>query len=68
MSGHHYLVKMAHKISSYLHTNFSTFSLEAANLFEKKAYFSGGCYIAMSVLGCVIGVYCGKKIAMILQR
>ena len=49
-------------------TTFSTFSLEAANLFEKKAYFSGGCYIAMSVLGCVIGVYCGKKIAMILQR
>ncbi|MBR3646513.1 MAG: fluoride efflux transporter CrcB, partial [Lachnospiraceae bacterium] len=44
-------------------TTFSTFSLEAADLFDKKAYFSGGCYIAMSVLGCVIGVYCGKKIA-----
>ena len=49
-------------------TTFSTFSLEAANLFEKKAYLSGGCYIGLSVVGCVIGVYCGKKFAMLLQR
>lgn len=49
-------------------TTFSTFSLEAVNLLDEKKYFLGGCYIAMSVFGCVIGVYCGKKIAMLLQR
>jgi CrcB protein len=48
-------------------TTFSTFSLEAANLLENRAYISGGCYIALSVLGCVIGVYCGNKIAMLLR-
>ncbi|MCR5791931.1 MAG: fluoride efflux transporter CrcB [Lachnospiraceae bacterium] len=49
-------------------TTFSTFSLEAGNLLERKSYLSGGCYIALSILGCIIGVYCGKKIAMLLQR
>ena len=49
-------------------TTFSTFSLEAADLWERKSYLSGGCYIVLSVLGCIIGVYCGKKIAMLLQR
>lgn len=49
-------------------TTFSTFSLEAANLFEKKLYFTSGCYILISLLGCLIGVYCGKKLAMLLQK
>ncbi len=49
-------------------TTFSTFSLEAADLWERKSYLSGGCYIVLSVLGCIIGVYWGKKIAMMLQR
>ena len=49
-------------------TTFSTFSLEAVNLLEKKAYFAGGCYLVLSVFGCAIGVYCGKKIAMLLCR
>lgn len=49
-------------------TTFSTFSLEAGNLFEKKAYLLGGSYIGLSVVGCLIGVYCGKKIAMMLQK
>lgn len=49
-------------------TTFSTFSLEAVNLLEKKAYFSGGIYMALSVFGCIAGVYFGKKIAMLLCR
>ncbi len=49
-------------------TTFSAFSLEALNLLEKKAYFSGGCYLALSVVGCIIGVYCGRKAALFLLR
>ena len=47
-------------------TTFSTFSLEAANLIENKAYLSSGCYVALSVMGCIIGVYCGKKLSTIM--
>ncbi|MCR5405519.1 MAG: fluoride efflux transporter CrcB [Lachnospiraceae bacterium] len=46
-------------------TTFSTFSLEAFTLFENKAYVSGGIYIALSVLGCITGVFIGKKLAML---
>jgi CrcB protein len=46
-------------------TTFSTFSLEAFTLFENKAYVSGGIYIALSVLGCIAGVFIGKKLAML---
>ncbi len=46
-------------------TTFSTFSLEALTLFENKAYVSGGIYIALSVLGCIAGVFIGKKLAML---
>ncbi|WP_022750432.1 fluoride efflux transporter CrcB [Lachnobacterium bovis] len=49
-------------------TTFSTFSLETVNLLEKKEYFLGGCYIVFSVLGCVVGVYAGNKIAMYSRR
>lgn len=44
-------------------TTFSTFSLEAFTLLENKAYLSGGIYIVLSVIGCIIGVFCGKKLA-----
>jgi CrcB protein len=46
-------------------TTFSTFSLEAFTLFENKAYVSGGIYVALSVLGCIAGVFIGKKLAML---
>ena len=46
-------------------TTFSTFSLEAFTLFENKAYVSGGIYIALSVFGCIAGVFIGKKLAML---
>ena len=46
-------------------TTFSTFSLEAFTLFENKAYVSGGIYIALSILGCIAGVFIGKKLAML---
>ena len=48
-------------------TTFSTFSLEAFSLFENKAYLSGGIYIILSVAGCITGVFCGKKFAMLVQ-
>jgi CrcB protein len=47
-------------------TTFSTFSLEAFTLFENKAYVSGGIYIVLSILGCIAGVFIGKKLAMLL--
>ena len=48
-------------------TTFSTFSLEAFSLLEKKAYLSGGIYIVLSAASCILGVLLGKKIAMLLQ-
>ncbi len=47
-------------------TTFSTFSLEAFTLFENKAYLSGGIYILLSVLFCLAGIFCGKKLSMLL--
>ncbi len=44
-------------------TTFSTFSLEAFNLFDGKRYVLGGIYVALSLLCCIVGVICGKKIA-----
>jgi CrcB protein len=46
-------------------TTFSTFSLEAFSLFERKSYFAGGSYIVLSVVFCIIGVLCGRKLAML---
>ena len=46
-------------------TTFSTFSLEAYKLFEDKAYMLGGMYVALSVCGCLLGVFFGKKLAAI---
>ena len=48
-------------------TTFSTFSLEAVTLFEKKAYFTGGIYIVLSVAFCIIGILLGKRLAMLLH-
>lgn len=48
-------------------TTFSTFSLEALNLIENKSYYYGGLYIALSLFCCILGVYLGKKISLILS-
>ena len=45
-------------------TTFSTFSLEAFNLFESKAYLTGGIYVALSVILCILGILAGKKLAI----
>ena len=44
-------------------TTFSTFSLEAFGLLENKSYFSAGLYILLSVICCIIGILCGRKLA-----
>ncbi len=46
---------------------FSTFSLEAVNLFEGRAYLAGGIYIFLSVGCCLIGILCGKKLSMLVS-
>ena len=43
-------------------TTFSTFSLEAYELFEDKAYALGGIYAVLSVCCCIFGVFLGKKL------
>lgn len=46
-------------------TTFSTFSLEAWELLESRSYMQGGVYIVLSVAFCVLGVICGKKLALL---
>ena len=46
-------------------TTFSTFSLEAWNLLENRLYFQGGLYIVLSVVFCILGVICGKRLALL---
>lgn len=48
-------------------TTFSTFSLEAFNLLESKSYVAGGSYMLLSVVCCVFGILCGRKLAMMTQ-
>ncbi len=48
-------------------TTFSTFSLEAFNLFEAKKYTVGGIYVALSCACCILGILCGKKLASIIR-
>lgn len=48
-------------------TTFSTFSLEAFSLLESKSYLLGGSYIILSVIGCIIGVFYGKRLSMLIQ-
>ena len=48
-------------------TTFSTFSLEAYRLFEDKLYIQGGLYVVLSVICCILGVFCGRKLALLLR-
>lgn len=47
-------------------TTFSTFSLEAVTLFENRQTFWGCSYIALSLLFCMAGILCGKRLAMLI--
>ena len=49
-------------------TTFSTFSLEAYELFEKRLYLESGSYVLLSVVCCLFGIVCGKKLAVLLFR
>ncbi|MBQ1181885.1 MAG: fluoride efflux transporter CrcB [Treponema sp.] len=49
-------------------TTFSTFSLEAYNLLNEKSYGLCVLYSLLSVVGCVLGVFVGKKIASVVFR
>lgn len=42
-------------------TTFSTFSLESLTLLENGKWLLGSVYILTSVLGCLLGVWCGLK-------
>ncbi len=44
-------------------TTFSTFSLEAYTLFRNGSYASAGLYAALSLIGCLAGVWTGSRIA-----
>lgn len=48
-------------------TTFSTFSLEAFNLFDNKQYVVGSIYVILSCGCCIIGILCGKKIASVIR-
>lgn len=43
-------------------TTFSTFSLEAFQLFENKMYLTATLYAVASVVGCIFGVFFGRKV------
>ena len=47
-------------------TTFSTFSLEAYNILSTRNYGLCGLYVALSVVGSIAGVWCGKKLASLL--
>jgi CrcB protein len=44
-------------------TTFSTFSLETWELLENKSYLTGCSYAALSLLCCLAGIWCGRKLA-----
>lgn len=46
-------------------TTFSTFSLEAYELFDTQQYLFGSLYVCLSIVFCIMGIWCGKKISMI---
>ena len=48
-------------------TTFSTFSLETYNLFHNKDYVTGGIYAVLSVVCCVFGIFCGRKLALLVR-
>lgn len=47
-------------------TTFSTFSLEAYDMFAARQYAAGFFYIGISAACCVIGVWCGRRLADLL--
>ena len=47
-------------------TTFSTFSLEAFSLFENHQIVDGSIYIALSVVLCLAGIFCGRRLAVIM--
>ena len=49
-------------------TTFSTFSLEAYELFEKGSTILGLVYAVVSVVSCIFGIVCGKKVAEFFGR
>jgi len=48
-------------------TTFSTFSLEAFKLLDNKQYTLGGLYIVLSVVCCIFGILCGKRLAAVVK-
>ncbi len=46
-------------------TTFSTFSLEALNLFQKGGYIMGAVYVLLSVVLCIFGVMLGRQAALL---
>ena len=48
-------------------TTFSTFSLEAFNLFDNKQYTSASIYVILSCGCCIFGILCGKKLVTMLK-
>lgn len=44
-------------------TTFSTFSLEAFTLFERRQIVTGGAYVVVSAVLCIIGIFCGKQLS-----
>lgn len=44
-------------------TTFSTFSLEAWKMLDKKQYVSGGAYMVLSVSLCIFGIVLGRRLA-----
>ena len=48
-------------------TTFSTFSLEAYNMFENKQYMVGGIYVVFSCVFCILGIICGRKISTLVK-
>ena len=48
-------------------TTFSTFSLDTYNLFHNKDYATGGIYAVLSVVCCVFGIFCGRKLAILVR-
>ncbi|MGN1202834.1 MAG: fluoride efflux transporter CrcB [Eubacterium sp.] len=44
-------------------TTFSTFSLEAYNLFQSGSYGCAGIYVILSLSGCFLGVWVGNMLA-----
>lgn len=45
------------------YTTFSTFSLEAYQLFKDGSYTTGALYIVLSVAGSLLGIWCGMRLA-----